>query len=519
MICQNPPTGPQTNQFSLSLHSNPLKENPNGAKRYSPSTYHKFEEMQEPNSKKQNCSMTETPIKTKGMSDIAGESFSNMVFGSKYSSHWEVVEGYFVEHLTSLQSEIEMCRKQKDQLTKARDELIQEVLRLNQKTVDLNSKNEHLTRTIAEKENKISAFMYEPSAGEENSKKSNGRRSVVGVTLTDAPYSPEVATNNNDIIQSYVPDDGRSKPAVITISQHSNSNQDATKVASSSKKENTTGIFRQLSRKISRKKKNHDENTSQNSNSSKNNNSQTQSGSSSSGSRSGSLSSNSYDMQTEDLLHPAVVISATDDKREDRAIKDPTYKKRNCLMFGNNIVDQARSENAFVPYVVLKCVREVEFRGLKVEGIYRKSGSYNQITELKDAFDHNKTPDLSRYDDVNVISSLLKLYLRELPQPLLSQEFIFDPSLDIKTRLSKTYQLLHSLPTETYSTVKTIMQHLKRVHQHHSLNRMTSKNIAVVFGPTLMRFKNHGNEEHQMNSMIQTVDFIIAQSHMLFADF
>jgi hypothetical protein len=48
---------------------------------------------------------------------------------------------------------------------------------------------------------------------------------------------------------------------------------------------------------------------------------------------------------------------------------------------------------------------------------------------------------------------------------------------------------------------------------------MTSKNLAVVFGPTLMRFKNHGNEEQQMNSMIQTVDFIISQSHMLFADF
>jgi hypothetical protein len=263
------------------------------------------------------------------MSEVTGESFSNMVFGSKYSSHWEVVEGYFVEHLASLQSEIEMCRKQKDQLTKARDELVQDVLRLNQKTVDLNTKNEHLTRTIAEKENKISAFMYEPSAEEEKLKKSNHRRSV-GVTLTDTPCSPEVATNNNDIIQSYVPDDRHSKPTAISTS-HNNNTQDVTKIASPSKKENTTGIFRQLSRKISRKKKNHDENTFQNSNGSKNNNYHTQSGSSSSGSRSGSLSSNSYDMQTEDLLHPAVVISSTDDRREDRTIKEARHKQKNRM--------------------------------------------------------------------------------------------------------------------------------------------------------------------------------------------
>lgn len=47
---------------------------------------------------------------------------------------------------------------------------------------------------------------------------------------------------------------------------------------------------------------------------------------------------------------------------------------------------------------------------------------------------------------------------------------------------------------------------------------MTSKNIAVVFGPTLMKLIA-GNEEQQMRDMINTVDFIILQSHILFADY
>jgi hypothetical protein len=46
------------------------------------------------------------------------------------------------------------------------------------------------------------------------------------------------------------------------------------------------------------------------------------------------------------------------------------------------------------------------------------------VTELKEAFDQNKDPNLSKYDDINVISSLLKLYLREAPTCLLSKEFI-----------------------------------------------------------------------------------------------
>lgn len=57
-----------------------------------------------------------------------------------------------------------------------------------------------------------------------------------------------------------------------------------------------------------------------------------------------------------------------------------------------------------------------------------------------------------------------------------------------------------------------------RVHQHAISNKMTSTNLAVVFGPTLMRFVA-GNEEHQMKEMIQTVDFIILQSHILFAEY
>lgn len=89
--------------------------------------------------------------------------------------------------------------------------------------------------------------------------------------------------------------------------------------------------------------------------------------------------------------------------------------------------------------------------------------------------------------------------------------------------------MYNQVPCTTFKKVYTILLHKKkiyqlffRVHENQAINRMPSKNLAVVFGPTLMRFTGDiviGNEEKQTHEMINTVDFIIMQSHILFADY
>lgn len=95
------------------------------------------------------------------------------------------------------------------------------------------------------------------------------------------------------------------------------------------------------------------------------------------------------------------------------------------------------------------------------------------------------------------------------------------------------YALLHSLPTETYCTIKQLIQHLRRyddkrklckqyltncnrVHQNQSVNLMSSRNLAVVLGPTLMQFNSVNEESEQA---IQTIELMILQSHILFANY
>lgn len=93
-------------------------------------------------------------------------------------------------------------------------------------------------------------------------------------------------------------------------------------------------------------------------------------------------------------------------------------------MFGNDLIEQSKQENLMIPSIITRCIEQVESRGLDVEGIYRKSGSYNQVKDLQEALEENMKIQLSDYDDIAVITSVLKIYLRSLPKPLLSNDFI-----------------------------------------------------------------------------------------------
>lgn len=83
-----------------------------------------------------------------------------------------------------------------------------------------------------------------------------------------------------------------------------------------------------------------------------------------------------------------------------------------------------------LPFVVTKCVTEVEARGLMTEGIYRLSGFADEVDAIKMAFDKDgERADLSqeKYPNINVITGALKLYLRLLPIPLIT--FLVHPLL------------------------------------------------------------------------------------------
>uniref|UniRef100_A0A8C8XZW9 Rho-GAP domain-containing protein n=1 Tax=Panthera leo TaxID=9689 RepID=A0A8C8XZW9_PANLE len=112
--------------------------------------------------------------------------------------------------------------------------------------------------------------------------------------------------------------------------------------------------------------------------------------------------------------------------------------------------------------------------GLDIDGLYRISGNL----------------------DVHVITGALKLFFRELPEPLFPFSHFRQFIEAISERLGevggtglgrRVRDLVRSLPAPNHDTLRLLFQHLCRVIEHGDQNRMSVQSVAIVFGPTLLR--------------------------------
>uniref|UniRef100_A0A665VYJ5 GEM interacting protein n=1 Tax=Echeneis naucrates TaxID=173247 RepID=A0A665VYJ5_ECHNA len=173
-------------------------------------------------------------------------------------------------------------------------------------------------------------------------------------------------------------------------------------------------------------------------------------------------------------------------------------------VFGVDLSLLSRDRPGEVPFVVLRCTSEIESRALTVQGVYRMSGSKPRIQKLCQAFEIQKEQvDLSDHSPHD-ITSILKHFFKELPEPLLTFDLYSDfvavgktiQLLSEKGAISDTNEtmeiihnlqkLLQKLPPYCYSTLKHVMSHLQKVSENNE-NKMSPSNLGIVFGPTLLR--------------------------------
>ncbi|KAJ2781913.1 hypothetical protein GGI15_003082 [Coemansia interrupta] len=148
-----------------------------------------------------------------------------------------------------------------------------------------------------------------------------------------------------------------------------------------------------------------------------------------------------------------------------------------------------------IPVIVDKCLTEIELRGLEEVGIYRVSGAAADVSRLRQLF--NTDPDAvdlssDEFNDINVVSGVMKQFLRELPEPLMTyniyEGFINAASIDdYDERLWAIKDLVHALPMANYTLLKRLVEHLERVTDYEEVNHMYGTNLALVFGPSLLR--------------------------------
>ncbi|XP_078461908.1 rho GTPase-activating protein 45-like isoform X1 [Lampetra planeri] len=191
-----------------------------------------------------------------------------------------------------------------------------------------------------------------------------------------------------------------------------------------------------------------------------------------------------------------------------------------AAVFGEELLAVTRSEPHGIPIVVRTCVAEMERRALCVKGLYRVNGLKTQVDRLCAAFENGRELVELSEQPVHVISNVLKHFLRRMPEPIvpfqlygafldLARESLllgdqaFPPSgletpelchmapsfqhTELGRILSQLQDLLKQLPSPHYNTLSYIIQHLHRVTDREEENKMSFRNLGIVFGPTLLR--------------------------------
>jgi len=224
---------------------------------------------------------------------------------------------------------------------------------------------------------------------------------------------------------------------------------------------------------------------------------------------------------TEDSKKPTKLL----DKILGKTDKKIKHKK----IFGADISDQPSSEDLGVPLFVEKCISVIEANGLDSVGIYRLSGNAGLINELREKVDQDISKvnfaNPTTYDgDLNVVTGLLKSYFREMAEPLMTFQFYdsFIAAGRLEDYNDKMYSIQHVislLPDVNYKTLKYLAEHLARIAEKEEENKMAPANLAIVFGPNLLRPKEESalTMMSDMNIKCAVIEAIVQQPAWMFS--
>ncbi|KTF92276.1 hypothetical protein cypCar_00042537, partial [Cyprinus carpio] len=192
-------------------------------------------------------------------------------------------------------------------------------------------------------------------------------------------------------------------------------------------------------------------------------------------------------------------------------------------LFGQDFSQVSGSSPDGIPFIIKKCIGEIERRALRMKGIYRVNGVKTRVEKLCQAFENGKELVELSQSSPHDISNVLKLYLRQLPEPImpfrlynslmgLAKESLavvgpegaetgkgpdlvdLGPETDpeLLVLVDRLKNLLKELPKQNTATLRYIARHLRRIAELEDDNKMSPSNLGIVFGPSLMRPRPSG---------------------------
>ncbi|KAJ2831750.1 Rho-type gtpase-activating protein, partial [Coemansia sp. 'formosensis'] len=199
-------------------------------------------------------------------------------------------------------------------------------------------------------------------------------------------------------------------------------------------------------------------------------------------------------------------------------------------MFGRALSEQTALEGRSVPWVVRAAIGFIEAEGLTMEGVYRRSGSTMDIRAVQVEITRVATATNNRFTDepaiapaetdVTSVTSVLKQYFRDLPNPLMTSEtyhlWVQASNIASSEERVKVYRTISdSMPQPHSETLRYLMTHLKRVADCQQENKMTPNNLSVVFAPNILHMGKNDvlQEMANMSGISRTVSFLIQNAN------
>uniref|UniRef100_A0A7N6BBF8 Rho-GAP domain-containing protein n=1 Tax=Anabas testudineus TaxID=64144 RepID=A0A7N6BBF8_ANATE len=170
-------------------------------------------------------------------------------------------------------------------------------------------------------------------------------------------------------------------------------------------------------------------------------------------------------------------------------VETPTFRPIFGAPLAEAVKRTALYDGIQLPAIFRECVDYIESYGMKCEGIYRVSGMKSKVDELKASYDREECPCLEEYDP-HTVASLLKQYLRELPENLLSRDLAqrFEDTCGRQVEAEKVTEfqrLLAEVSPESRLILSWLITHMDHVIAREADTKMNIQNISIVLNPTI----------------------------------
>ncbi|XP_029975241.1 rho GTPase-activating protein 4-like isoform X2 [Salarias fasciatus] len=193
----------------------------------------------------------------------------------------------------------------------------------------------------------------------------------------------------------------------------------------------------------------------------------------------------------------------------------------NHKLFNGDMLSFIQASGQQIPIVVESCICFINLNGLHHEGIFRVPGSQTEVNALRDAFERGEDPLAERSYDLDSVAGVLKLYFRSLENPLFpidsTSQLLEHAQISSEAeRAAQLKTVICSYPEPVIVVMRYLFAFLHHVSQYSDENMMQPYNLAVCFGPSLLRGDQDDDVvtlQPQINALVKS---LIVQHESIF---